>query len=196
MLLAAATGLIGTGFHIYNVGKKAGGFSWQNLFYGAPLGAPMAILLVGPRRVLLGAGARQRHGNTPDDFRACRPGRTMAAVISAGLLGTTGEAGLLHFRGAFHNPFMMLPVTLPPLGRHAHGVGRRGTARPRSVAHALVDAAADGDGFCGRAAFTPTAYRATWAAGATGVRTCSTGRRFRRRRALPASRSPASPRSA
>jgi hypothetical protein len=26
-LLAAATGLIGTGFHIYNVGKKVGGFS-------------------------------------------------------------------------------------------------------------------------------------------------------------------------
>lgn len=46
-LLAAATGLIGTGFHIYNVGKKVGGFSWQNLFYAAPLGAPMAILLSG-----------------------------------------------------------------------------------------------------------------------------------------------------
>jgi hypothetical protein len=40
----------------------------------------------------------------------------MAAVISAGLLGTTGEAGLLHFRGAFHNPLMLLPVTLPPVG--------------------------------------------------------------------------------
>ena len=40
----------------------------------------------------------------------------MAAVVGAGLLGTTGEAGLLHFRGAFHNPFMALPVTLPPLG--------------------------------------------------------------------------------
>ena len=40
----------------------------------------------------------------------------MAAVTSGGLLGTAGEAGLLHFRGAFHNPFMMLPVTLPPLG--------------------------------------------------------------------------------
>ena len=40
----------------------------------------------------------------------------MAAVVGAGLLGTAGEAGLLHFRGAFHNPFMTLPVTLPPLG--------------------------------------------------------------------------------
>jgi hypothetical protein len=28
----------------------------------------------------------------------------------------TAEAGLLHFRGAFHNPLMTLPVTLPPVG--------------------------------------------------------------------------------
>ena len=27
-----------------------------------------------------------------------------------------GEAGLLHFRGAYHNPFMAIPVTLPPIG--------------------------------------------------------------------------------
>ena len=38
-LLAAATGLVGSGFHLYNVGKRVGGFSWQNLFYGAPIGA-------------------------------------------------------------------------------------------------------------------------------------------------------------
>ena len=31
-----------------------------------------------------------------------------------GLLGTVGEAALLHFRGAYHNPFMVVPVTLPP----------------------------------------------------------------------------------
>jgi hypothetical protein len=33
-LLAAVTGLVGTGFHFYNVGKRTGGLSWQNLFYG------------------------------------------------------------------------------------------------------------------------------------------------------------------
>lgn len=114
-LLAAATGLIGTGFHIYNVGKKVGGFCWQNFFYAAPLGAPMALLLSG----LIGfcservresePGTRPRIFNLP-------AGRTMAVVAGAGLLGTTGEAGLLHFRGAFHNPFMTLPVTLPPVG--------------------------------------------------------------------------------
>src|SRR5262249_20652378 len=36
-LLAAGTGLLGTGFHFYNVGKRVGGFCCQNVFYGAPL---------------------------------------------------------------------------------------------------------------------------------------------------------------
>jgi hypothetical protein len=114
-LLAAATGLIGTGFHVYNVGKKVGGVSWQNLFYGAPLGAPMAILFSG----LLGfCSERVREsapGTRPEIFDL-PAGRATAAVTSAGLLGTTGEAALLHFRGAFHNPLMALPVTLPPVG--------------------------------------------------------------------------------
>lgn len=114
-LIAAATGLIGTGFHVYNVGKKVGGFSWQNFFYAAPLGAPMAILLSG----LLGfcsERVRDSEPGTRPEIFDLPAGRTMAAVVSAGLLGTTGEAGLLHFRGAFHNPVMTLPVTLPPLG--------------------------------------------------------------------------------
>ena len=113
--IAAVTGLVGTAFHFYNVRKKAGGFSWQNLFYGAPLGAPFAILFSG----LIGF-CSERVRNTscwklPTIFRL-PAGRMIAAVISAGLLGTTGEAGLLHFRGAFHNPLMTLPVTLPPVG--------------------------------------------------------------------------------
>ncbi len=112
---AAVTGLIGTGFHIYNVGKKVGGFSWQNLFYAAPLGAPFAILLSG----LVGFSSERVRDTprwkVPTIFRL-PAGRAMAAVTSMGLLGTTGEAGLLHFRGAFHNPFMTLPVTLPPVG--------------------------------------------------------------------------------
>jgi hypothetical protein len=113
-LLAAATGLVGSGFHLYNVGKRVGGFSWQNVFYGAPIGAPMAILLSG----LLGfcsERVREAHRTRPRIF-GLPAGRTIAAVTGAGLLGTTGEAGLLHFRGAYHNPFMLLPVTLPPVG--------------------------------------------------------------------------------
>jgi hypothetical protein len=128
-LLAAATGLVGTGFHFYNVGKKVGGFCWQNLFYGAPLGAPMAILLSG----LLGfcsERVRESDRRGPEIF-GFPAGRAIAAVAGAGLLGTSGEAGLLHFRGAYHNPFMAVPVTLPPIGAAllmSAAAGRRGTS--------------------------------------------------------------------
>ena len=44
---AALTGLVGTCFHIFNISKKPGGFSWQNLFYSAPIGAPAALTLSG-----------------------------------------------------------------------------------------------------------------------------------------------------
>ncbi|HZV04163.1 MAG TPA: hypothetical protein VE999_03645 [Gemmataceae bacterium] len=125
--LAAATGLIGTAFHLYNVGKRVGGFRWQNLFYGAPLGAPMAILLSG----LLGFCSERARRNAPQATIFKIPaGRAIASVTSAGLLGTTAEAGLLHFRGAFQDPFMFLPVTLPPIGAvlmAGAAVARRGS---------------------------------------------------------------------
>ncbi len=129
-LLAAATGLVGTGFHFYNVGKKVGGFCWQNLFYGAPIGAPMAILLSG----LLGfcsERVRETDGYSRPKIFRLPAGRAIAAVAGAGLLGTAGEAGLLHFRGAYHNPFMAVPVTLPPIGAAllmSAAAGRRGRA--------------------------------------------------------------------
>src|SRR5579862_6053888 len=53
--LALLTGLVGTGFHLYNIGKRTGGYSSINFFYGAPLGAPAALVLTG----LLGAAAER-----------------------------------------------------------------------------------------------------------------------------------------
>jgi hypothetical protein len=111
---AALTGLAGTTFHLYNVLKRPGTLSWQNLFYGAPLGAPMAILLSG----LLGTAAEEVRDNPPGRARVLgwHAGRLLSFISGAGLLGTTGEAALLHFRGAFHDPFMYAPVTIPPIG--------------------------------------------------------------------------------
>jgi hypothetical protein len=110
---AALTGIIGSGFHLYNVLKRPGGLSWQSLFYGAPLGAPAATLLSG----LFGAAAermRDTMPGSPPRVLGAPAGRAIAAVTSLGLLGTVGEAALLHFRGAFHDPVMFAPVTLPP----------------------------------------------------------------------------------
>ncbi len=112
--LAGLTGTVGTGFHIYNVTKRPGGFSWMNLFYGAPLGAPFALVLSG----LLGFTAERVRENQPGvtpSILGFPAGRAMAAVSSLGMLGTVGEASLLHFRGAFHDPAMFLPVTVPPV---------------------------------------------------------------------------------
>lgn len=113
-LTAATVGAIGTGFHTYNIRKREGGVTWANLFYAAPIGAPMALILSG----LLGFAAERVRDAPP--FRNPKifgfpAGRLLSGFTALGLLGTTGEAGLLHFRGNFQNPFMYLPVTLPPL---------------------------------------------------------------------------------
>ena len=113
-LTAAAIGTIGTGFHAYNIVKREGGISWNNVFYAAPIGAPAALILSG----LLGFAAERVRdaapGTRPTIF-GFPAGRLLSGFTALGLLGTTGEAGLLHFRGRFQNPFMYLPVTLPPL---------------------------------------------------------------------------------
>jgi hypothetical protein len=132
--LAGIAGVVGTAFHLYNVTKKVGGWSWQNLFYSAPLGAPAAMSLCG----LMGFLAERVRDNEPGTkptIAGVSAGRVVAALAGASLLGTTAEAGLLHFRGAFHNPAMALPVTMPPIAAGllaAAAVGRAGVPRPAS----------------------------------------------------------------
>ena len=111
---AGLTGVIGTGFHLYNITKKPGGLCWQNVFYSAPIGAPAALSLSGLIG-FLSERVRANHTGTPPKIAGYPAGRVVAALTGASLLGTVGEAGLLHFRGAYHNPAMLLPVTVPPV---------------------------------------------------------------------------------
>lgn len=108
--LAALTGATGLGFHAYNVMKRPGGLSWINLFYAAPVGAPLALLLAG----VLGRGAERVRDDEASTILGYPAGEVLSTIASAGLAGTVAEAGLLHFRGAFHNPGMLLPVVVPP----------------------------------------------------------------------------------
>jgi hypothetical protein len=107
---ATVAGAVGLGFHIFNLFKRPGRLNWLNLFYAAPIGAPAALSLAG----LLGLLSEAvRHGRTRIGRFATA--RVAAALAAVGLAGTVAEAGLLHFRGAFQNPFMWAPVTLPPV---------------------------------------------------------------------------------
>ena len=128
------TGLAGLGFHVFNVGKRPGGFCWQNLFYAAPIGAPAALALSGMTGYLAERVRDNKPGTLPT-ILGLSAGRVVAGATGVGILGTVGEAGLLHFRGAYHNPAMLLPVTVPPVAAALLGgtaIGRAREPRPWS----------------------------------------------------------------
>lgn len=108
-LLAGGIGVAGLGFHLYNIGKRPGGYGWLNFFYAAPFGAPAALSLA----ALLAFAASQLESS--QQLSGLPSGQALAGIVSLGLAGTVSEVLLLHFRGAFHNPFMWLPISLPPV---------------------------------------------------------------------------------
>lgn len=135
LVTVGATGLIGLGFHTYNILKRPGELDALNLFYGAPMGAPAALTLAGLYGVIAGEMLSGR------DYVRTRLPKHTAALIAFSLAGTVAEAGLLHFRGAFQDPAMYAPVTIPPLAALSIGaaaLSRRATA----VAEPLLKATA------------------------------------------------------
>ena len=113
--IALATGLGGFGFHTYNLAKREGGINLLNLFYGAPLGAPWAITLSGLAGLAASRLIAEGEQKQPGRLLGLPAGPLLAWGTAVGLIGTVAEAALLHFRGAFHDPFMFVPVTLPPM---------------------------------------------------------------------------------
>jgi hypothetical protein len=107
---ACAVGAAGLGFHAYNVLRRPGGLSWANLFYAAPLGAPAALALAG----VIGLAARPVAAGAPT-LAGLPSGRALCGLAAFGLAGTSAEAALLHFRGAFQHPAMWVPVSVPPV---------------------------------------------------------------------------------
>jgi hypothetical protein len=143
--LAIATGTIGTGFHVYNILKRPGRLSWHNLFYAAPIGAPAALSLAG----LLRKATMFIPGRAT--IAGLLPGKVLSSLVSLGLLGTTAEAGLMHFRGAYHNPAMMIPVTAPPIAAGMLAYAASSPAQPhpqiRWMLRALAAIGLIGSGF-------------------------------------------------
>jgi hypothetical protein len=137
-LVAGAAGLAGFGFHLYNIGKRTGGFDLLNLMYGAPLIAPGTLLGAGAAGLAAeGAGARLRGESTGFS------GPAVALGTAGAMLGTVVEVGLLHYRGAYQNPYMLLPVTIPPLAAAALlGATARPSRRRVAAARTMCGATA------------------------------------------------------
>jgi hypothetical protein len=135
LITVGATGLIGMSFHAYNVLKRPGELDALNLFYAAPIGAPAALTLAG----VYGAIAGEMLGGST--YIRARLPKLAAGLIAFSLLGTVAEAGLLHFRGAFQNPAMYAPVTIPPLAAVAIGAAAL-SPRATVVAEPLLKATA------------------------------------------------------
>lgn len=140
-IFAAAVigGLVGTTFHVRNVLGREGGVGWLNLMHGAPAGAPLGLTFAGLFGLIAAAARWREQGSAASRSL----GRSTAVLSAAGLFGTATEAGLLHFRGAYHHPAMYLPVTLPPLSAISLAVATLAeTPRRRRVARVLLRATA------------------------------------------------------
>ncbi len=119
-----------------------------------PLSAPAALILAGS----LGAATDAlRAGDDHIGPITIGSGRALAGFVEFGLVGTVGEAWLMHFRGAFQNPAMLLPVVLPPVAAIALARGAiRGEPAP-------VTASCSGPLRCSASPVSPsmrTAFRA------------------------------------
>jgi hypothetical protein len=135
LFTVGATGLVGLGFHSYNILKRPGELDALNLFYGAPMGAPAALTLAGLYGVIAGEMLSGR------SYVKTRLPKHTAGLIAFSLMGTIAEAGLLHFRGAFQDPAMYLPVTIPPLAAISIGAAAL-SPRATTVAEPLLKATA------------------------------------------------------
>ncbi|HXS49721.1 MAG TPA: hypothetical protein VN713_06310 [Sphingomicrobium sp.] len=135
LVTVGATGLIGLGFHAYNILKRPGELDALNLFYGAPFGAPAALTLAGLYGVIAGEMLSGR------DYVRTRLPKHTAGLIAFSLMGTVAEAGWMHFRGAFQDPAMYAPVVIPPLAALAIGAAAL-SPRATAVAEPLLKATA------------------------------------------------------
>ena len=109
--LAIVSGLVGFGFHhYYGIAKKPAGYNWllHYLMYGAPPLAPLALTITG---ILAVIGARGLANQSNISGISLRTALLISLAIA--IAGATLQATILHYRGAFNNPLMFVPLALP-----------------------------------------------------------------------------------
>jgi len=111
--LAVASGIVGFWFHhYYGMAKKPGGYKWllHYLMYGAPQLAPLALACMGVLALIAAHGLMGEANFAGLSIRAA-----MLALVAVALAGAILQAAILHYRGAFNNPVMYAPLTVPVL---------------------------------------------------------------------------------
>jgi hypothetical protein len=111
--VAVASGLIGFCFHhYYGMAKKPGGYKWllHHLMYGAPPLAPLGLVMTGTLALISARGMSGGISVAGMNMRAA-----LLVVVAVGLAGAILQSSILHYRGAFNNPAMYLPLTAPAL---------------------------------------------------------------------------------
>jgi hypothetical protein len=111
--LAIVSGVVGFAFHhYYGIVKKPGGYKWllHYLMYGAPQLAPLALALTGVLALLTTYALANEFSIAGVSVRTA-----ILTLVAFGLAGGSLQAGILHYRGAFNNPMMYAPLTVPML---------------------------------------------------------------------------------
>lgn len=111
--IAVVAGLVGVGYHhYYGIAEKAASYKWllHYLMYGAPQLAPLALSMVGALGVIAAHGAAGRAAILGIALRSA-----LLGTVAVALAGAIAQAGILHYRGAFNNPVMYVPFTVPVL---------------------------------------------------------------------------------
>jgi hypothetical protein len=111
--LAIISGLVGFGFHhYYGITKRPGGYKWllYYLMYGAPPLAPLGLTVTGVFAVITAHGLAHKTGIGMINLRTA-----LLTLVAISLAGATLQSAILHYRGAFNNPLMFAPLTVPVL---------------------------------------------------------------------------------
>ena len=111
--LGLVTGVVGAGFHhVHGIARRPGGYRWllHNLMYGAPPLAPLALGVMGALALLVAQGLGDAPGVSGAGLRSA-----LLLLTGVALAGAVLQAGMLHYRGAFHSLAMYVPLTVPLL---------------------------------------------------------------------------------
>jgi hypothetical protein len=115
--LALASGVVGAGYHHwYGITTKPGGYHWllHHLMHHAPPLAPLALATAGALEVLAALGTSGSDHLWGISLRALA-----VTVVGVTLVGAAIQAALLHYRGAYNNVAMYIPVVVLPVAAGA-----------------------------------------------------------------------------